>query len=79
MLIKLIPISVLGIGTRDYGLITLLFLLGIPKAQVTEAAVSLSFLMLVLGGIPPAILGYGVALKEHLSLKKIREIEEEND
>jgi len=79
MLIELIPISVLGIGTRDYGLITLLILLGIPKEQVTASAVSLSFLMLVLGGIPPAILGYGVALKEHLSIKKIREIETNNN
>ena len=79
MLIELIPVSVLGIGTRDYGLITLLILLGIPKAQVTASAVSLSFLMLVLGGIPPAILGYGVALKEHLNLKKIKEIETIND
>jgi uncharacterized protein (TIRG00374 family) len=79
MLIELIPVSVLGIGTRDYGLITLLIILGIPKTQVTESAVSLSFLMLMLGGIPPAILGYGVALKEHLSLKKIREIDKNNE
>ncbi|MDI6784311.1 MAG: lysylphosphatidylglycerol synthase transmembrane domain-containing protein [bacterium] len=79
MLIELIPVSVLGIGTRDYGLVTLLILLGIPKIQVTETAVSLSFLMLVLGGIPPAILGYGVALKEHLNLKQIQAIQQENE
>ncbi len=76
--IELMPISVLGVGTRDYALITLFSLIGIPHAVLQEQAVSLSMLMLVVGGIPPALIGYGIALKEHIRWKDVQSMQNGN-
>jgi uncharacterized protein (TIRG00374 family) len=76
--IELLPISVLGVGTRDYALISLFSLLGISHAVLQEQAVSLSMLMLVVGGIPPALIGYAIALKEHIRWKDVESIKNEN-
>lgn len=69
--VELMPISIMGLGTREYALIILLGLLGIGR----EHAVSLSLMAFALGQVPLMIAGYGVALREHLSLSRV-EMEE---
>ena len=77
--IELIPISILGVGTRDYALISLFHLMGFAAIGLKEQAVSLSMLMLVVGGIPPALIGYVIALREHIRWKDIEDIKKEDD
>ncbi len=77
--VELIPISLLGIGTRDLALISILTMMGASHDVVRPQAITLSFLMLVVGGIPPALVGYAVAIKEHVSWKDVdKEMKEEN-
>jgi uncharacterized membrane protein YbhN (UPF0104 family) len=68
-MVELIPISVMGLGTREYALILLFSTLGVSK----EYAISLSLMTFILGPIPLSLAGYFIALREHLSLGKAEE------
>lgn len=68
--VELLPISIMGMGTREYALILLFATFGIGR----EYAVSLSLMTFLLGPIPPTILGYFIALRDHLSMGRIREL-----
>ena len=59
-----LPISVLGVGSRDYALIYLFGLLNMTK----EAMVSVSLLILLIGNIPFVALGFFFAWKNKYSL-----------
>ncbi|MBI2303828.1 MAG: flippase-like domain-containing protein [Chloroflexi bacterium] len=61
--VTLMPISVMGVGTRDYTLILLLGTLGISQ----EAAVSLSLLMVGIVTLPMVAAGSLVAWKQRLA------------
>lgn len=67
-LIELLPISILGIGTREYAIIATFASLGVDREQ----AVSLSLSAFVFSLVPLAAVGYLVALKEHLRPMEIR-------
>ncbi len=67
--IEMVPISIMGIGPREYAYILFLSLLKIDKNN----AVTLSLLTLLTNGIPVALVGYYFIVKENLSLKKIKE------
>lgn len=69
IMVELIPISVMGLGTREYALILLFSTLGVSK----EYAISLSLMTFILGPIPLSLAGYFIALREHLSLGKAEE------
>lgn len=72
-IIEMIPISIMGIGPREYAYILFLSLININK----ETSLSLSLLTLITNGIPVALVGYYFIVKEQLSLKadKINKIE----
>ena len=58
---EIIPITIMGFGVREYT-----FLLLFQFAGVTpEASVALALMVFAFGILPPAILGYVVALKEY--------------
>jgi hypothetical protein len=63
VLVELLPISILGLGTRDYALVILLSVLGITK----EASVSLSLLMLGIGLLPFVGYGYFLAWRQKIT------------
>lgn len=69
IMVELIPVSVMGLGTREYALILLFSTLGVSK----EYAFSLSLLTFILGPIPLALAGYFISWKEHLSFEKAEE------
>ena len=73
------PISVLGVGTRDYALFFILTLLGASQDTVWAQTVSLSLLMLVMGGMPQAVVGYIIAIKEHVTWKEAKSLEQKNE
>ena len=64
MMIEIIPISLLGIGTRDAGLIAVFSILGVGA----ETMVAISLMMLVLSILPQVFLGYLIAFKKGVSL-----------
>lgn len=68
-LVELLPVSILGFGTREYAMITIFAFLGVDR----EEAVSLSLAAFVLSIVPLALGGYLVALKEHLRPGDVRE------
>ena len=58
---ELLPISVMGLGVREYSFILLFKFADLPP----ESAVALSLLVFAFGFLPPAIIGYLLALKEY--------------
>lgn len=65
--IEMVPISIMGIGPREYAYILFLSLVNITK----EESLTLSLLTLVTNGIPVALVGYYFVGKEQLQLKTI--------
>ena len=65
--IEMLPISIMGIGPREYAYILFFSLIKIDKEQ----SLSLSLLSLITNGIPVALVGYYFVLKEQWSAKKI--------
>jgi len=63
--VGIMPITIMGLGTREYIYIFLFSLIGISK----EASVALSLLIFSTVIIPLSILGYFIALKEHATLR----------
>jgi uncharacterized protein (TIRG00374 family) len=63
--IEVIPITMLGIGTRDTALILLFSLVGIGK----ESALSLSLLLLIIANFPVMAIGFFFAWKNKYSLE----------
>jgi len=68
-LIEIIPVSVLGIGTRDAGLIAVFSLLGIGA----ETMVAVSLMILVLSILPQVALGFALAYKRGVTLSLFTE------
>lgn len=66
IVIELLPISIMGLGTRELTLIAILRLFGVNS----ETAVSLSLMTFVFGPIPLMLIGYGWAMKDNLTLKQ---------
>lgn len=62
---EILPIAIMGLGVREYTLILLFSLVGISP----EASVALGVLIFAFGILPPAILGYIVAVREYGGLK----------
>ncbi|MFC2162077.1 YbhN family protein [Candidatus Altiarchaeota archaeon] len=62
--IEVLPISLLGIGTRDVGLIAVFSLLSVPA----ELMIALSLMMLFLSILPQVFLGYFIAYMKGVSL-----------
>ncbi len=73
---ELLPISILGIGTRDVSLITLFSLMGYTSPDIKEIAISLSLMMLVLGGIPQSILGYFISIRENIRWHDVKDLDD---
>jgi len=69
--IEMLPISIMGIGPREYAYILFFSLIKIDKEQ----SLSLSLLSLITNGIPVALIGYYFVLKEEIRAKKIPLIE----
>lgn len=67
---EILPVSVMGLGTREYTFILLFSLVGINK----EAAVAISLLVFMFGILPPAVIGYFVALKEYGGMGNIKKV-----
>ena len=67
----MLPISIMGIGPREYAYILFFSLIKIDKEQ----SLSLSLLSLITNGIPVALIGYYFVLKEEIRAKKIPLIE----
>lgn len=65
-LIEILPISIMGFGTREYTYLLLFSIPGVSK----ESAVALSLLTFIITAIPFSISGYLVALKEHIYADK---------
>ncbi len=68
--VELLPISIMGMGTREYALIVLFAAFGVGK----EHAVSLSLMSFLLGPVPPTIMGYFLALRDHLRISRFKEL-----
>lgn len=66
IVIELLPISIMGLGTREFALISILKLFGVEP----EAAVSMSLMTFVFGPIPLMIIGYVWALRDNMTLKQ---------
>lgn len=64
--VELLPITVMGFGTREYAMILLLGTIGITM----EESVALSLGGFVLSFVPQVIPGYFLLIKEHLSKDK---------
>jgi uncharacterized protein (TIRG00374 family) len=69
LVIEILPVSLLGIGTRDAGLIAVFSLLGVPA----ETMVAVSLMMLFLSILPQVIAGYFIAYKKGVSLNLFTE------
>lgn len=67
IVIELLPISIMGLGTREVTLIGILSMFGVEP----EKALSLSIMTFILGPIPLMVIGYFWAVKDNLSLKKV--------
>lgn len=67
---EILPISVMGLGVREYTFILLFSLLGINA----ETAVAISLMVFTIGILPPAIIGYFVALKEYGGAASIKNV-----
>jgi glycosyltransferase 2 family protein len=63
-LIEVIPVSVLGIGTRDLGFIAVFSVLGVPA----ETMMAVSLITLILFVLPQVALGFYIAYKKGISL-----------
>ena len=63
-IIEILPISILGLGSRDAAIILLFALIGINK----ENAFAISFLLLILKIIPVIILGFFVSWNKKIVL-----------
>jgi len=64
---EIVPITIMGLGVREYTYILLFSLVGITK----EAAVLVSLLVFTFGILSPALIGYVVVLKEYGGLRSI--------
>ncbi|KKU86470.1 MAG: hypothetical protein A2667_03355 [Candidatus Wildermuthbacteria bacterium RIFCSPHIGHO2_01_FULL_47_27] len=60
-LVEILPISIMGFGTREYAYLLLFSIAGVSK----ESAVALSLLTFIATAIPFSVFGYVAALKEH--------------
>ena len=60
--VEILPISIMGIGTRDYTTILLYSFLGVSK----EYGLSLSLMLFILGLIPQMVVGYFIAWRKKL-------------
>ncbi|MDI6735887.1 MAG: lysylphosphatidylglycerol synthase transmembrane domain-containing protein [bacterium] len=60
--VEILPISIMGIGTRDYTTILLYSSLGVSK----EYGLSLSLMLFILGLIPQMVVGYFIAWQNKL-------------
>lgn len=58
---EIIPITIMGFGVREYTFLLLFQFTGVTP----EAAVALALMVFAFGILPPAILGYIVALREY--------------
>jgi len=65
---EIIPITIMGLGVREYLYLFLFSLIGITQ----ETSVVLSLLVFTFGILPPAVIGYFVVLKEYGGIVKMR-------
>lgn len=70
MAVELLPISLMGFGTREYTYIRLFDYLGVPQ----EMAVAISLLSFLLGSLSVAVVGYWFALREHLTKRDLQKV-----
>lgn len=66
---EIIPLTIMGLGVREYTYIFLLSLAGITK----ETSVAISLLVFLFGILSLSLIGYGVVLKEYGGLRSIKE------
>lgn len=65
--VEILPISIMGIGTRDWTTIFLYSSLGVSK----EYGLSLSLMLFTLGLIPQMLVGYFIAWRKKLFKEEI--------
>jgi len=68
-LAEIIPITIMGLGVREYLYLFLFSLVGITQ----ETSVVLSLLVFSFGILPPAFIGYVVVLKHYGGITKLRQ------
>jgi len=64
-LVEVLPLSIMGLGTRDATILLLFATVGVDRSRM----VALSMLMLIISYAPQVILGYLVALKHRVKVK----------
>lgn len=67
-IVELLPISIMGLGTREGTLIVLFSLIGVPGATM----VLISLLLVVLSIIPQVAVGYWIAIKKDIQIGDLK-------
>jgi len=67
-IVELLPISIMGLGTREGTLVVLFSLIGVPGSTM----VLISILLVLLSIVPQVILGYWIAIRKDINISDFR-------